>query len=117
MNEQLLLLLRSVPKDHILRQIIESVVLPELQFPVKIEVWAIIGSKFENFSGIYRRRYQHLTMRGIKSYGFLESIPTTLVHREGMQVASIHTKNYQGYIWMDLDFKTLIGLAFVAKQA
>ncbi len=115
MNEQFILLLKSVPKDNPLNPIVESVLLPELKTSAKLAVLDT-ASEFQNFEGIYKRRHQHLSSRNIKNYGILESIPRVSAHSGKVKSVSIDTKRYQGYAWADQDFTNLIGLVLVSKE-
>jgi hypothetical protein len=115
MEEQVLSLLKSIPKNHPLSGVVSSVLLPELQSSVEIKI-SSLTSEFEHFSGIYGRRYRHLTKRKIPTYGILESIPSMAAHAGQKQLVSIHTQNFNVMVWMDPDLKKLIGLVLVAKQ-
>jgi hypothetical protein len=115
MNEQLLSLFKSVPQGHPLHQVVESVVLPELQHPVTIEISDHL-SDYPHFTNIYKRRYNHLTEQKIENHGLLESIESMAAHSGKKRSGSIQTQNYRGYFWVDLELNNLLGLTLVAKQ-
>lgn len=116
MKKRVLSLLKSVPNDHPLCQVVESVLMPELQSSIKIEGSdSNLTSEFKHFENIYGRRHDHLIRLNIENHGIDESIASMKAHPGPKRTISIQTQKFDTIVWTDPDCKKLIGLVIVNR--